>query len=79
MNKKKFNLSNKIIAKFFDQNIIPQASIYLWLPTFIDAENFCKDLYATTNTLVLPGNYILRQNNKKKSRFISYLSYMYVP
>jgi len=71
--KKKFTLSNKIIAKFFDQNIIPQASFYLWLPTFIDAEYFCKDLYATTNTLVLPGNYILRQNNKKKSIWKNYI------
>ena len=71
--KKKFNLSNKIIAKFFDQNIIPQASFYLWLPTFIDAEYFCRDLYATTNTLVLPGNYILRQNNKKKSLWTNHI------
>ena len=70
---KKFNLSNKILAKFFDQKIIPQASFYLWLPTFIDAENFCKDLYATTNTLVLPGNYILRQNNKKKSLWTNHI------
>lgn len=71
--KKKFNLSNKILAKFFDHKIIPQASFYLWLPTFIDAEYFCKDLYATTNTLVLPGNYILRQNNKKKSLWTNYI------
>ena len=71
--KKKINLSNKIIDKFFDQNIIPQASFYLWLPTFIDAEHFCRDLYATTNTLVLPGNYILRQNNKKKSLWTNYI------
>ena len=71
--KKKFSLSSKIIAKCFDQNIIPQASFYLWLPTFIDAEYFCRDLYATTNTIVLPGNYILRQNNKKKSHWTNYI------
>jgi len=41
----------------------PDAGFYLWLKTPIADDKFARDLFATQNVTVLPGNYLSREVN----------------